>query len=58
MVIKKQKHWLKTVGLEISQEKLVLRLASRFYFSLGFLITYVDSHSLFSSKNNPKQKKY
>lgn len=56
MVIEEIKNWLKTVGLEISQEKSALRLASQSFVFLGFSITYVKVQGRFRVKITPSKK--
>ena len=56
MVIEETKNWLKIVGLEISQEKSALRLASQSFSFLGFSISYAKVQGRFRVKIKPSKK--
>lgn len=56
LVIQETKEWLKQVGLELSPDKSMLRLASQSFTYLGFQITMVQKHNKFRTKITPSKK--
>jgi len=55
MVIEETKNWLQGIGLEISDEKSKLRLASQSFNFLGFTISYVRNQGKFRVKITPSK---
>jgi RNA-directed DNA polymerase len=53
IIIQEAKNWLSGIGLSISEEKSVLRLASQSFIFLGFQIAYVKVQEKFRVKITP-----